>query len=143
MVLRAANQNRNDCRRQSYIDSFAPAETQYTEYGKIAEEQLFSLQERFPSLSVDQYVIMPNHIHMILVLTGANENVSHPKITDVVCTYKSLTTRACKKLRPIEKLFQPSFYEHVIRGQADYDEIAAYIQNNPKQWELDKLYTRG
>ena len=141
-MLRAANQNRNDCRRQSYIDSFAPAETQYTEYGKVAEEQLLALPERFPSLSIDQYVIMPNHIHVILVLTDPCENVSRPKITDVICVYKSLTTKACKNLRPIKKLFQSSFYEHVIRGQADYDEIATYIQNNPKQWELDKLYPR-
>ena len=59
---------------------------------------------------------------------------------DVVCTYKSLTTRECKKVEPIEKLFQTSFYEHVIRGREDYDEIAKYIQENPAKWQLDKLY---
>ena len=49
----------------------APAEIQYTAYGKIAEEQLFLLEKRYPCLKIDQYVIMPNHIHAILLLDGA------------------------------------------------------------------------
>ena len=65
-----------------------------------------------------------------------------PTVMDVVCTYKSLTTRECKKVQPIEKLFQTSFYEHVIRGREDYDEIAKYIQENPAKWQLDKLYIK-
>ena len=86
-------------------------------------------------------MIMPNHIHAILILEEAAGVIPRPTITDIVCAYKSLTTRECKKVYPIDKLFQTSFYEHVIRGQSDYDEIATYILNNPKQWELDNLYS--
>ena len=118
-----------------------PAEIQYTPYGIIAKEQLFQLEKRYPFLRIDQYVIMPNHIHAILVLEDAVGDSKRPAIMDIVCAYKSLTTRACKKVQPIDKLFQTSFYEHVIRGREDYDEIAEYIINNPKQWELDKLYS--
>ena len=46
----------------------APAEIQYTAYGKIAQEQLLLLEQRYPSLKIDHYVIMPNHIHAILLL---------------------------------------------------------------------------
>ena len=119
----------------------APAEIQYTAYGEIAKIQLLLLEERYANLKIDQYVIMPNHIHAILILNETAGASSRPTITDIVCAYKSLTTRECKKAYPIEKLFQTSFYEHVIRGQEDYDEIAQYIANNPKQWELDKLYS--
>ena len=80
---------------------------------------------------------MPNHIHAILMLRDA----SGPTIMDIVCAYKSLTTRECKKVRAVDKLFQTSFYEHVIRGREDYEEIAEYIDNNPKRWELDQLYS--
>ena len=93
-------------------------------------------------MKVDQYVIMPNHIHAILLLEKTAEVNPRPTITDIVCAYKSLTTRECKKEQPIDKLFQTSFYEHVIRGKNDYDEIAEYIVNNPKQWELGKLYSQ-
>ena len=118
----------------------APAEIQHTAYGQIAKEQLFLLEKRYPFVKIEQYVIMPNHIHAILMLEEAAGASPCPTITDIVCAYKSLTTRECKQVQPIDKLFQSSFYEHVIRGQKDYDEIAEYIQNNPKQWDLDTLY---
>ena len=120
----------------------APAEIQYTAYGQIAREQLLLLEQRYPSLKIDQYVIMPNHIHAILLLEETAGASPRPTIMDIVCAYKSLTTRQCKKVQPIDKLFQTSFYEHVIRGHEDYDEIAEYIVNNPMQWELDKLYSK-
>ena len=138
----------------------APAEVQYTAYGQIAREQLLRLESRYPNAKIDQYVIMPNHIHAIILLeepAGANsicaiapgnrfglircaEHHPRPTIPDIVCAYKSLTTKACKKAQFVGKLFQTSYYEHIIRGSEDYDQIAAYIANNPKQWELDTLY---
>ena len=121
----------------------APAEVQYTPYGEIAKEQLKLLEKRYPSVKVDRYVIMPNHIHIILRITTDAAGASpRPTLIDVVCAYKSLTTRACKAVHPIEKLFQTSFYEHIIRGQEDYDEIAAYIDRNPTCWLEDALYAK-
>ena len=120
----------------------APAENHLTEYGKIAMEQLFLLEKRYDFLKIDQYVIMPNHVHVIFILSQTAGASPRPTMTDIVCAYKSLTTRECKKVKPIDKLFQTSFYEHVVRGQEDYDEIAEYIVNNPKKWELDKLYAK-
>ena len=120
-----------------------PAEIQYTEYGKIAEEQLLLLQKRYPCLEIDKYVIMPNHIHAVLILSHQTAGVNpRPTISDIVCAYKSLTTKACRKLCPQEEVFQTSFYEHVIRGRADYEEVARYSYENPMRWHLDKLYTK-
>ena len=120
----------------------APAEIQYTVYGKIAQEQLLLLERRYPSLKIEQYVIMPNHIHILMLLKNTREENGRNTIMDIICAYKSLTTRHCKIAQPIDKLFQPSFYDHVIRGPEDYEEIAEYIVNNPKQWELDCLFSR-
>ena len=123
----------------------APAETtaiEYTYLGEIAEKQLFLLADRYPYLTIDQYVIMPNHIHAILILNGETAGASpRPTLTDIVCTYKSLTTRECKKSGFREKLFQTSFYEHIIRGRDDYEEIVKYIYENPIRWCYDELYT--
>ena len=82
----------------------APAEIQYTAYGQIAQEQLLLLEQRYPSLKIDQYVIMPNHIHAILFLEEAAGNDQRPTLIDIVCAYKSLTTRQCKRAQPIDKL---------------------------------------
>ncbi len=124
----------------------APAETsgiEYTELGEIAKEQLLLLEERYPFLSVEQYVIMPNHIHAILILKAETAGASpRPTLMDVICAYKSLTMRECKiKNAFTGKMFQTSFYEHIIRGSEDYNEIAKYISENPTRWNCDKFYT--
>ena len=99
------------------------------------------LEERYSHLSVDEYVIMPNHIHVVLILDKEAAGASpRPTIMDIVCTYKSLTTRECRKNGFSDKLFQTSFFEHVIRDQKDYDEIKKYIYENPMRWYYDELY---
>ena len=85
---------------------------------------------------------MPNHIHAIFLLDAGTAGASPPPtVMDIVCAYKSLTTRECKKVSPIPKLFQTSFYEHVIRGREEHLEIAKYICENPMGWHKDTLYS--
>ena len=120
----------------------APAALDLTPYGEIAKEELLSLEQRYPHLSIDHYVIMPNHIHVIFVLQDTANNAKRlPTIMDIVCAYKSLTTRRCKALKPIEKLFQDSFFEHIIRDREDYEKHLNYISLNPDKWHNDELYT--
>ena len=122
----------------------APAETngiEYTSFGKIAEHQLLLLEERYPFLSVDQYVIMPNHIHVVLILDNQTAGASpRPTVMDIVCAFKSLTTRECKKNGFQGSLFQTSFYDHVIRDRADYEKRVKYIEENPIRWYYDELF---
>ncbi len=121
-----------------------------TAYGIIAEKQLHLLENRYPFAHIGEYVIMPNHIHFILILDSETATVgqgftpaeiSRPTVSDVICAYKSLTTKECKKTAPIDRLFQTSFHEHIIRNQHDYDEIADYIAENPSKWMFDKLFS--
>ena len=87
---------------------------------------------------------MPNHIHMIVVLKETSAGASpRPTIMDIVCTYKSLTTRECKKEGFHNKLFQTSFYEHIIRNKEDYEKHVKYIYENPIRWYYDELYVEN
>ena len=115
-----------------------------TEIGKTAEEQLLLLESRYPFVRIDRYVIMPNHIHIVFALFGKTAGASpRPTLFDIVCAYKSCTTRICNKLlqTPERKIFQTSFYDEIIRNQAAYDEISKYIFENPMKWEEDELFT--
>ena len=113
--------------------------TDYTLFGRIAEEQLKNLGKRYSGLTVESYIIMPNHIHTVLLLNeGFKDN--QVSISDVICTYKSLTTREIRKYSTVNKVFQTSFYEHIIRNESDYAEIAKYISENPLRWRFDELY---
>lgn len=120
-------------------EGLAPPEVRLTAIGKLAEEQLWAIPERFPAAAVDRYVIMPNHIHLILRLQGTAGGASpSPTVTQVIGTFKSMTTRLCEGET---KLFQRSFYDHVIRNEDDYQEIWTYLDQNPAKWAEDCFYT--
>ena len=119
----------------------APAENQLTIYGNIAKEQLELLENRYNGIKIDKYVIMPNHIHILISYEMPAGASPCPTISDIICTFKSITTRFCKKEGLNEKhLFQSSFHDHIIRGEKDYQKIWEYIDTNVIKWEKDCFY---
>ena len=121
----------------------APAEVEIklTPIGRIAEEQLFDLEKRYSGLNIDKYIIMPNHIHVILILNNSAAGASpRPTVPDIICAFKSLTTRICNKQfgTPGKKLFQTSFYDEIIENENHYLEAWQYIENNPLKYLLKK-----
>ncbi len=109
---------------------------------------------RFPNLVIDKYVIMPNHIHMIIELkplTVQNElsfdnkkltggASSSPTVPSIMRAYKSIVSRRCHSECGIEQLFQRSFFDRIIRNEKEYFAICHYIKSNPKYWQEDELY---
>ena len=114
--------------------------------GNIVQTQLLALPNRYQGLSIDHYVIMPNHIHILLKLIqheGTGGGSPSPTVFDIIRVFKSLTTRECKKINPIDQLFQRSYYDHIIRDEYDYQIKWEYIDKNPERWYEDSLYTEG
>ena len=133
----------------TFISDDTVAEIRLKSCGQIVKEQLLLLENRYPTVSISDYVIMPDHIHAIIFLnndTIEDDNLSNsggaspsPTLNDVVCSFKSLTARACKQKYGIEKLFQRSYAEHIIRDYKDYETRKAYIQQNPVRWYCKQL----
>ena len=120
----------------------APAENRLSIYGSIARQEIEALGQRYQSIQVDKYVIMPNHIHLLITNCKTAGASPCPTMSDVICTFKSITTRKCKMSGLRERqMFQQSFYDHVIRGEIDYKEIWEYIDNNVCRWAQDDLYS--
>lgn len=109
--------------------------------GRIAEQLLLDLPQHYP-VQIDKYVVMPNHLHCILRITVPSSAVS---LSGIVCAYKSLTTKAANQAMqtPGRKLWQRSYYEHIIRDEPDYQGIWQYIDENPQKWEIDRFYGKG
>ena len=128
----------------------APAEREYKDtkiilspYGLIAEKQLFALEQRYDYVKIDKYVIMPNHIHVIIILDGLTAGASpRPTLPDIICAYKSLTTRECNKMSNIKgrKILQESFFDKVIRNEEGYFAAWQYIDENPRKWQNDEYF---
>ena len=104
-------------------------------YGVIVEKYIQNVSQ------IEKYVIMPDHVHMIIRLDNGSMWASTPTvatkpknaIASIVRSIKVLTTKEIG-----ESIFQRSYYDHVIRNQCDYHEIWEYIENNPKAWRIKK-----
>ncbi len=110
--------------------------------GEIVKEQLQLIETRFPSVIVKDFVIMPDHIHAIIFIHEKAGGASpSPTLNDVICAFKSLTSRSCKQRFGIEKMFQRSFAEHILRDREDYKTHRKYIYENPIRWYYKYLNT--
>ena len=119
----------------------APAENKLSLLGKIANEQILDLENRYKNIRIDKYVIMPNHIHAIIVIETKSAGASPcPTLSDVVCSFKSIATRKFHKINLNEKIWQTSFHDHIIRDENDYLKIWNYIDTNPQKWKEDCFY---
>ncbi len=106
--------------------------------GAIARKGLMEIPDHYQGVRVDHFVVMPNHIHMILVLE--EDNIQYPNISQIISWYKAGVSREVRKVIPDMKVWQRSFYDHVIRDQQDYENIWNYIENNPLKWKDDRFY---
>ena len=103
--------------------------------GDVVKEQLMLLESRFPNVSIKDFVIMPDHIHAVVFLQKIAGGASpSPTLDDVICAFKSLTSRICKQQYGIEGMFQRSYAEHIIRDREDYITRRKYIFENPMRW---------
>ena len=117
-----------------------------THYGKIVEQIIKSLPDRF-DISVDKYVIMPNHIHLIISIFNQQERAIHElplhsrsTISNAIGYLKMNVSKEIHKTNCNKKVWQRSFHDHIIRNEHDYEEIWQYIDNNPLKWESDCFY---
>jgi REP element-mobilizing transposase RayT len=101
----------------------------------ILDEQWHALPIRYPNVTLDSFVIMPDHIHFIIQLQREGEK--SPSLFDVVGSYKSLTMAAwlCyiekRGINESAKIWQLRFYDHIIRNEQELQAARQYIQNNP------------
>ncbi len=121
----------------------APAEIQLTDFGTIANEEILDLENRYKNIKIDKYVIMPNHIHAIILVENKTAGASPcPTLSDIICAFKSMVTRKSHILNPKQKIWQTSFHDHIIRGERDYQKIWQYIDSNAQKWEQDCFYIK-
>jgi len=109
----------------------SPPDPVLTEIGKIVESSIARVPTQYPGVFVDHYVIMPNHVHLLLRFTGEDS----PKLGRIIQQLKGFVTKHCG-----QAIWQDKYYDHVIRDENDYLIKAQYIENNPAKWIEDEYY---
>ena len=123
-----------------------------TKYGQIADKYIKQLNDFYNQLSVEEYVIMPNHIHLLLWVKENKDAIENGRSRTPVPTNIERANSACSQFVSTFKRFcnkeygtniwQRSFHDHIIRNDIDCEEHIKYILENPMKWTEDELYSK-
>ncbi|MBD2168299.1 transposase [Calothrix membranacea FACHB-236] len=145
--------------RQCLFGNVVNGEMQLNYLGYIAFNYWQTIPEHFPHIELDAFVVMPNHLHGILIITenpvGARQCLAlnqHPNhkteksckpvrgsISTVIGSYKSVVSKSINIIWQThgQSIWQRNFYEHIGRAEKSVDNIREYIANNPQRWDDD------
>lgn len=124
---------------------------QLNEMGKAAQECWNDIPGHFPDIELDEFVVMPNHLHGIVVTNRrctacrarVDESFGQPvagSLATIIRSFKSAATKRINTLRDIPgaPVWQRNYYERIIRDDRELDGIRQYIIDNPSRWEEDE-----
>ena len=102
-----------------------------TPIGEKVDQYLNKVRNIYLNISIDEYIVMPNYIHIILIIQKKEKN----SISKIIQQFKGMVTKDLGY-----SIWQKLFHEHIIRNEKEYLKIKQYIINNPYNWENDKYY---
>ncbi len=106
-----------------------------TSIGEIVKQSIEYINNNYVGVSVDKFVIMPNHVHLIIAIQAGGHGDPPLQVYDIIGRFKSFTDSKYDN-----KLWQRSFHDHIIRDEDDYLKIWSYIDSNPQKWREDKFF---
>ncbi len=117
-------------------------------FGMVLADCWNDLPNHFPNVALDAFVVMPNHVHGIIVilddaLVGAGLRPAPTKrcpLSEIVRAFKSFSARRINEIRntPGQPVWQRNYFDHIIRDSKSLDRIREYVRTNPQRWSFDK-----
>jgi|GEM_PF-899802 len=111
--------------------------------GRVVETVWHEIPNHYPHVQLEAFVVMPNHVHGIIVIVGAGFKpapTTKHGLSEIVRAFKTFSSRRINEMRNTRgvAVWQRNFYEHIIRNEGSLHRIREYIQNNPFQWAFDR-----
>ena len=152
--------------REWYFGEVVDGKMKLSHVGIIANIMWFEIKNHAKNIQLGEFVVMPNHVHGILILNGNNQNVQNVQnvetrpalslrfeppgqqrfqnqgkntLSSIVGSYKSAVTKHCNRLG-FNFAWQSRFHDHIIRNKNSFHRISQYISNNPKKWKEDRFF---
>ena len=136
--------------QECYFGKIIKEKMKLSTIGKVAKRYWLRIPENYMNVELDEYTIMPNHIHGILIIKNKCRNTPwhvptknlHPlvknSISSIINHYKGNIKRYCNKNKMEYFEWQSRFFDHIIRNEKSLNKIRQYIIYNPSKWEIDK-----
>lgn len=115
-------------------------------YGLIVHERLLWLQEQYPYVFIDSFVVMPNHVHAIIEIDSLripDIGIKIKSLSSLMGAFKTTSSKLIHEVGFRDFSWQRSFHDHIIRTQIAYQNISNYIACNPQKWDKDSLFLKG
>lgn len=154
--------------REHYFGEIVETQFIASEIGTMAEKYWMEIPQHFPYIELGNFVVMPNHVHGILIIdknvvsaetrliasvpptnplptsqiggiTGKNNPMIQDNISRIIRWYKGRCSFEMRKIHA-EFGWQARFHDHIIRNAPEWERIQTYIENNPMNWKEDKFY---
>ena len=106
-------------------------------YGQIAAELLTKIPEHFPNATIDKYVVMPNHIHAIIILHEVPSE-QEKSLSVILGQFKAAVSHKIHQTMPNRKIWQKSYFDRIIRNEQGYQEAWRHIDENPARWYVNR-----
>lgn len=115
------------------------------EFGEIAHKQMLWLAQEYPYIKLHNFIVMPNHVHILIEIVKDNLNMPSIKLKSLSSLIGAFKTTSSKKIHLAGNknfYWQRSFHDHIVRNTSTYNKIFSYIKDNPKTWETDTFHTQ-
>lgn len=146
-----------------YVGKILQGKLFLNEFGKIAENQIFWLEKQFPYFVLHNFVVMPNHIHLLFGINGDfnkndgveifvefrtshdlslrnDEQIKIKSVSSLIGAYKTTVSKKIHEFGYVNFIWQRSFHDHIVRTEERYHQIKNYITTNPENWNKNKFY---
>lgn len=143
--------------RQNYFGEILDWKMILNDIWKIVEKYYLEIPNHFPFVVLDEFIIMPNHIHLIIIICKENDDIQTvetkdflslqwlqiPKWTSktiwsIIRWFKIGVIKYIRENTDIYQIWQPNYYDRIIRNEEELNRIRNYILENPLKWELNK-----
>lgn len=113
---------------------------EYTIIGRHIDKGIQNINELYTNVSVLNYIIMPNHIHILIEFDDKplNKKGKQVNLFKIISSFKQFVTKTVNS--DTTNIWQKSYYEHIVRNEKEFDIINEYIIYNPLKWKLDEYY---
>ena len=142
--------------RRAIFGHIVDSEMRLSAIGKVADSELRELSGHYLNVSVDEHIVMPNHIHAITMIDGEHMFTPSAKVrvealtafeppragslSAIARSYKAGVTLKCRDLGFHQEIWQARFHDHLLRGDKVISAVREYIRSNPANWAKDKDY---